>query len=341
MTAARCAGVPAAVVLLALAPAAGGQTLDGSRRDELADEIAARLRNQRDLFQSRRGSALDLMGYSVVPDGSTNAVSISRGSVSPTGSSQLLTLSQLGFGFTVSEATPLFLEAYLGTARYDPRAVLTAGESTRPGPLRWNNIAMTLGIGYDFPVAENWWLRPIINGSAGYIASDTSLFGSFINLRRDVDLAALTDRHANVAGFGGSLVLAHYDYRPERDIDLELRFTNIHLETVGDTWRPLRGSSDARTLGLWTRYRWPTGWEAFGRPVRWVADLSGSYYLGDQRDALGFAWSVKAGGGLEIDVGRYEVGLAGINLTRLRLIARYFLGDKNVTGTSIGIGMSF
>jgi hypothetical protein len=31
----------------------------------------------------------------------------------------------------------------------------------------------------------------------------------------------------------------------------------------------------------------------------------------------------------------------GINLSRVRLVARYFYGDGNITGTSIGIGMSF
>ena len=96
-----------------------------------------------------------------------------------------------------------------------------------------------------------------------------------------------------------------------------------------------------QTLGLWARYRWPTGWEAFGRPVRWVLDGSFTSYLGDQERVLGFGWAAKLGGGIEIDVGRHEFGAMGLSVSRIRLVARYFIGDNNVTGTSVGIGISF
>ncbi|MCZ8148711.1 MAG: hypothetical protein O9325_12815 [Roseomonas sp.] len=145
----------------------------------------------------------------------------------------------------------------------------------------------------------------------------------------------------NVWGLGGWLALAYYDYRPARDIDIELRYTQIELESFGDTLPAAGGSATARTLGLWSRLRWPTGWEAFGRPVRRVLEGAGSYYLGDQRDALGFAWSVKAGGGIEFDIGRHEIGLMGINANRVRLIGRYFVGDQGVSGVSLGIGITF
>jgi hypothetical protein len=90
-------------------------------------------------------------------------------------------------------------------------------------------------------------------------------------------------------GLGGSLVPADHDYRPERDIDVELRSTQTQLETFGNTLPAARGTSTAEAVGLWTRYRWPTGREAFGRPIRWVLDGSASWYLGDQRGAIGFA----------------------------------------------------
>jgi opacity protein-like surface antigen len=308
---------------------------------DVADQIQSRLAQARTGLQSRSGGVLGLFGYNMVPDGSTNALTVNRGSFNSGEGSPTLTLGQLGFGFTVSESLPIFLESYLGYARYDPRAYITGGEEARRLPLRWNNVAATLGVGYDIRLAENLWLRPILNGSLGYAAPDSSLFGSFINYRTGVDISPLTDRHMNVYGLGGSLVLAYYDYTPARNIDVELRYTQLRIQSFGDTPSGIGGSSTARTLGLWTRLRWPTGWEAFGRPVRWVIDGSGSAYLGDQREALGFNWSVKIGGGIEFDVGRHEFGLMGINLNRVRLIGRYFYGDHGVTGTSFGIGMSF
>lgn len=188
----------AAAWILAWPQRAPAELLDGSLRDEVSARIAARLAEQRAALQPKRGGVLGLMGYNVVPDGSTNALQLSRSSFTGSDAAPTLQLSQFGFGFTVSESFPLFLESYLGTARYDPRAYFTSGEETRRTPLRWNNLAATIGVGFDIPLAEYLYLRPIINGSLGYAASDSSLFGSFINVRRSVDISALTDQHMNV-----------------------------------------------------------------------------------------------------------------------------------------------
>jgi hypothetical protein len=340
----RCAlriSFSAVAVLIAVGAAptpAAAQTTNSASASQISERVGA----IEGTLRSRQGTVLGLMGYNVVPDGSANALQISRSNIGGGDgeADTTLTLSQFGFGFTWSESFPLFTEIYAGYARYDPRALL-GGEETRRTPLRWNNFTSTIGVGYDIPIANNLWLRPIVNASIGYAASDAGLFGGLINLRRDVDISALTDQHLNAWGFGGSLVLAYYDYRPERDIETELRYTSIRLETFGDTLPAGRGSADATALGLWARYRWPTGREVFGRPLRWVVDGTATTYLGDQRDATGFAWSAKIGGGIEFDTGRWELGLAGINLTRVRFIGRYFFADDNVSGYSFGIGMSF
>jgi hypothetical protein len=332
--------VPAILLALVLAaPPAAAQDSGGAT---LGDRLQERLDAFRQGLQSRRGGVLGLMGYNMIPDGSANAIQLNRASASGgEEGDQTLTLSQFGFGFTVSESFPLWLEIYAGYARYDPRAVFGTGEAARASPLRWNNFATTIGVGYDIKLVENLWLRPIVNLAAGYAAGDATLFGQFINLRTDRDIALLTDRHINVAGIGGALMLAYYDYRPERDIDVELRYTQLQLQTVGDTPEGVQGRSTPQTLGLWARYRWPTGREMFGRPIRWVLDGSATGYLGDQREAIGFDWAVKVGGGIEFDTGRLEFGAAGINLQRVRLVARYLFADNNITGYSIGLGMSF
>ncbi|WP_424810656.1 hypothetical protein [Roseococcus sp. YIM B11640] len=317
--------------LLGLLAAAPGAWAQESRIAELGPAL-----------RTRNGGLLGLMGYNMTPDGSTNALLIQRGSGKAGGDGQTeLQLSQFGFGFTWSESVPLFTEVYLGYARYDPRAYVTDGAEQRRAPTRWNNITSTVGIGYDIRLAEYLWLRPILNGALGVAASDATLFASYIHLRTGYDISALTDRHVNVYGLGGSLMLAYYDYKPERDIDVELRYTELRLQTFGSTPSGVGGRSTPRTLGLWARYRWPTGREAFGRPIRWVLDGSASAYLGDQREALGYSWGVKIGGGIEFDLGRQEIGALGLDLSRVRLIGRYFFGDKGVTGTSFGIGMSF
>ena len=75
--------------------------------------------------------------------------------------------------------------------------------------------------------------------------------------------------------------------------------------------------------------------------MRWVLDGSATYYAGDQEQVMGFTWSVKVGAGIEFDLGRYEIGAMGLSMSRVRFIGRYFIGDRNVTGASFGIGVSF
>jgi hypothetical protein len=330
--------VVALLALLAFATPARAQLLPpGTSLGDVRENVANRL--------SRLGppgaGILGLFGYNMIPDGSANALQVSRTTAGGQ-SDNTLTLGQLGTGFTWGESFPLYTEGYLGYARYDPRSVFSTGDSQVTGSvLSWNNVALTLGVGWDIALTENLFLRPIINGSVGYATSDVALFGNFISWATDIDIEALTNRHVNVWGGGGALVLAYYDYRPERDIDVELRYTQLRIQTFGDTLPAARGRSTAESLTLWTRYRWPTGREAWGRPIRWVLEANASSYLGDQADALGFAWSAKVGGGIEFETARWELGVMGINLNRVRLIGRYFFGDNNVTGYSIGIGMSF
>lgn len=331
--------LPAMLALLALVLVAPGAR--AQRGGERLEDVLGRLDALRGELASRPGGVLALMGYNMTPDGSSNSLQVNRTTLGNSDQGDpTLTLSQYGFGFTWSDSFRLYTEAFLGTARYDPRAVFT-NLPPRNTPLRWNNVALTGGIGYDIRLGEYLYLRPIFNLAGGYAASDAALFGRFINYRTGRDIEALTGRQVNVWGIGGSLTLAYYDYQPPRDIDVELRYTQLYLQTFGDTLPAARGTSMAQTLGLWVRYRWPTGFEAFGRPVRWVIDTNFSYYLGDQEKVIGFRWAMKLGGGIEVDVGRYEVGAVGINLSRVRLVARYFIGDNDITGASVGIGMSF
>lgn len=323
----RAARLAALAVLLTVAGAA----------PSCAQTIAETLTHLR----PRNGGVLGLMGYNVIPDGSSNALQFNRAEAQSTNSASLVSLSQFGFGFTWGESLPIYTEAYMGYARYDPRYLFSGGEQERRTGLRWNNLTTTLGVGYDFQIARNLYIRPILNASLGYVAPDTSLFAWFVGRRTGLDTSALADRHTNAYGLGGSLVLAYYDHRPTRDIDVELRYTNITLQTFGDTMPLVRGQSSSQTVYLWARLRWPTGVEAFGRPVRWVLESNTSYYFGDQAEALGYRWAIKVGGGLELDVGRQEFGALGLYVSRIRLVARYMFADQGVTGTSVGLGFSF
>jgi hypothetical protein len=143
----------------------------------------------------------------------------------------------------------------------------------------------------------------------------------------------------NAYGLGGSLMLDLNIQRPGYEVDLELRYTDIRLSTFGDTSTLVRGESEAKTANVWGRVRWPMDAEMFGRPLRWVVDFSHSRFFGDQV-ALGFDHLTKVGGGIEMNVGRYELGVWDFNMQTIRIVGRYLFGN-NVSGASVGLAVSF
>jgi len=286
-------------------------------------------------LQQTANGVLGLLGYNVVPDVTASSLSISRGGQDDTG----LQTTQFGLGFTVDPDFPLYLEGFLGYSRYDPRFVFSEGASKYPLPTRWNNFSGTVGVGWDFPIIEGLVFRPILNAALGHVETDASLFGRLLELQYDREISFLSRGRMNAYGLGGSLMLDLNIPRPGYEIDLELRYTDIRLSTFGDTSREVRGEAEAKTFNIWGRVRWPMDAEMFGRPLRWVVDFSHSRFFGDQV-ALGFDHLTKVGGGIEMNVGRYELGVWDFNMQTIRIVGRYLFG-QNVSGASVGLAVSF
>jgi hypothetical protein len=286
-------------------------------------------------LQQTANGVLGLLGYNVVPDVTASSLSISRGGQEDTG----LQTTQFGLGFTVDPDFPLYLEGFLGYSRYDPRFVFSEGEKKSYLPTRWNNFSGTVGVGWDFPIIEGLVFRPILNAALGHVESDVSLIGRLLELKYNRELAFLDRGRMNAYGLGGSLMLDLNIPRPNYEVDLELRYTDIRLSTFGDTSSLVRGEAEAKTFNVWGRVRWPMDAEMFGRPLRWVVDFSHSRFFGDQV-ALGFDHLTKVGGGIEMNVGRYELGVWDFNMQSIRIVARYLFG-QNVSGASIGLAVSF
>ena len=286
-------------------------------------------------LQQAADGVLGLLGYNVIPDVTASSLSISRGGQTDTG----LQTTQFGLGFTVDPDFPLYLEGFLGYSRYDPRFIFSEGEKKSIVPTRWNNVSGTVGVGWDFPIIEGLVFRPILNASLGHVETDASLIGRLLEMRFNRELAFLDRGRMNAYGLGGSLMLDLNIQRPGYEIDLELRYTDIRLSTFGDTSPLDRGESEAKTANIWGRVRWPMEAEMFGRPLRWVVDFSHSRFFGDQV-ALGFDHLTKVGGGIEMNVGRYELGVFDFNMQSIRIVARYLFGN-NVSGASVGLAVSF
>ena len=284
-----------------------------------------------DVASQARG-ALAVLGISAVPNQTANVLRIDT---ADTGDAQFFA-TQLGGGFSLRGDYPLYLEGYLGFSRYDPKYVLSAGLEESVLPTKWNSLSGTVGVGWNVPLTRELRLRPILNGSLGYIESDVSLLGAIVEEELQTKFDFLDGGHLSAFGYGASLMLDYERYREACEIDVELRYTLLRLQDFGGSAEAVRGTSDAQSLNYWSRVRVPSGFTAFGGPVRLVGELAASWLIGDQRIAIGSDYLLQVGGGVELDVGAVKWA----PVSRIRLVGRYVLGDK-VDGVSVGMAVSF
>jgi hypothetical protein len=277
-------------------------------------------------LQKRANGVLALMGYMVTPDVTTGSLGISNGT---TGNPDLR-MTTLGGGFTL-EGRPLYLEGTFGYARYDPTFRASDGTVERSVASDWSAYSATGGVGWDFPLARDLVLRPIFNLSFGRVDSAVSVSQS--GSGREFDF--LRNGRLDSYGVGGSLMLDYEHYRPEGEVDAELRYTDIRLQSLGGSSAAVQGSADAQSLSFWTRWRAPTGAVVLERPLRYVLEFAHTRFLGDLDGVLGFNDVSSFGAGLELDSSARDA-----YVTRTRLMVRYKVGE-NVTGWSLGLAVSF
>lgn len=307
------------IVLAALFASPICFALDGSRLKHRADAV------------------LSLMSYTVVPDVTASDLNVDSGS----NENNALTITQFGGGATLSQSFPIYLEGAMSYSRYDPQFVLTNGEETRKIPTRWNSLTATGGIGWDFHLYKDKWggnlvLRPIGNVMLGTMASDLRIGTYLVEQRLDDDFKFLDGGRLNAYGLGGALMLDYELFSKPQDIDIELRYSAMSLQSFGSTTKTVQGQASAENLGIYLRRRAPiSDWTLLQKPLRYVLEGAHTEYLGEQRGQLGFNSLSSVGLGLELDSSEYRVFV-----TRTRLVARYMFGD-NTTGYGIGLAMSF
>jgi len=282
-------------------------------------------------LQKRVNGALAMMQYSVAPDVTSSSLSISSGE----GGTNGMYMTQFGGGCTWSKSVPLYLEGNAAYSRYDPVFIASNGTLQRPVPLQWNTVVGTVGIGWDFPIAKELVLRPIANFTLGHVESDLSIAGRLIEGETGQEVQFMRHGQLNAVGYGGSLMLDYEHYREAHDIDVEVRLTDIHLQSFGGTSEAVEGSAWAQSFGVWSRWRAPTGLRSLDRPVRYVLEYAFTHYFGPDGDMLGFNNLNSVGVGLELDTSALERWA-----TRWRLIGRFRFG-QNVRGWGIGLGISF
>src|SRR5574337_842800 len=252
-------------------------------------------------LQRLANGVLGIMSYTVAPDVTTSSFSISNAAWS----------------------------------RYAPVFLASDGATQRPVPVKWNSFSATGGIGWDFPIAEHWVVRPIFNFTLGYVTSDLKFVKWWVENNTNLDLSFLDGKTLKAYGLGGALMLDYEKFAPGHDDDLELRYTNVGLKSFGDTASGVVGRAKSESASVWARTRVPTGWgEVWDRPVRYVFEGAYTQYLGDERE-VGLTKIASVGFGLELDSSAKDIWV-----TRWRMVLRYKFGPE-VRGRSIGLAVSF
>ncbi|HEP1897242.1 TPA: hypothetical protein VCC33_003057 [Kluyvera cryocrescens] len=288
-------------------------------------------------FKQRADAVLTLMSFMIVPDITASDLNIGSGS----DDKSELAITQFGGGATMGESFPLYLEGALGYSRYDPQFVISDGSQSRRIPTKWNSLTTTGGIGWDFSLYRDRWggnlvLRPIANVMLGTMASDLRVGAWALERHQNADYDFLDGGRLNANGLGGSLMLDYELLSAKQDIDIELRYTGMSLQTFGNTFSAVSGSASAQNLGLYVRRRAPIfDWTLLKSPVRYVLEGAHTEYLGEQRGKLGFDSLSSVGVGIEMDSSQYPVFI-----TRTRLVARYMFGN-GTSGYGVGLAMSF
>jgi len=267
------------------------------------------------------------MGFSLVPDVTTGALAISDQSAG----NPYFRQSSISGGGRPKRDVPLYLEGTLAYGRYDPTFAVDDAQATVS--VKWESLLATGGVGWDFPVARQVVLRPVVNFSLGRVESEARVSAAPPPGSRAA-LDFLGNGRLNATGLGASLMLDYERYRPENEIDVELRYSNIHLQSF-DSSQAVEGHANAQTVSLWSRYRAPTRFTALDRPLRYVLEYAYTSFLADLRGVLGFDDVHSFGAGLELDSSNHDV-----YVTRTRLLLRYKFGN-NVTGWALGLAVSF
>lgn len=311
--------LPALAVLLAGTVSAPAQSLD--------EAFGA-------LVRKNTEGALAVLGLAAVPSETASTLVLDTGS--DPNRTYDFQAAQFGGGFRWSEDFPLYMEGYLGYNRYDPVLLLSDEGRTSALPLKWTSVAATGGIGWEFDLTEDLVLRPQAHIMLGRVQTDASVAAQVVANHLGLDIESFKNGGVTAGGLGGSLTLA-YNKRWENDheADLTLRHTRLYIEPIaGD--KDLAGQAEAITTSLWTRYRIPTGREAFNRPIRVVTEASLSHLPGDQGTVIREDWLGMVGLGGEIDL--EETWVPWVTTTRVMM--RYTRGE-NLRGFSIGLSASF
>ncbi|WP_170482548.1 hypothetical protein [Ruegeria arenilitoris] len=283
-----------------------------------------------DASEAAARAALSVLSIAATPNETLSSFSFLRAS----GDTNSLRSTQLRGGFHPF-GNGLYLEGLVAYQVYNP--VVFFPEIT-PGvdvDVTWASVAATLGIGWEFPLGNDWHVRPVGHLSLGHVTADASII-DFPIFPVSSGSTKPIDGDLNALGVGASVgVYREAKYGPWQ-AEYRLRQTFLEFHPIDE---PQAGDAKANSnqTTFFLRHRYPLkNMKFFNLPTQLVLDAGLVYYHGDAADVLDTDWLATAGVGVEFDTSR--IGVPVVKAGRIMLNG---VVAENFDGFSIGLGLSF
>lgn len=299
-------------LFLSFAPLSNAQTLDPD-----ASETAAR-------------AALAVLSVAATPNETLSSLSF----LSASGNARSLRYTQLRGGFKPMD-NGLYVEGLFAYQRYNPVLIFPEIGSDSEVDVTWSSVAATLGVGWEVPLANDWYVRPVAHFSLGHVTTD-AVFSNFSLFPSRSNGAGAVDGNLNAFGVGASLSVFREMQFGRWEAEFRLRQSFLEFYPVSE---PQAGDAKANSnqTTLFSRYRYPLeNVKLLGRPSRLVLDGGVVLYHGDSADVLDTHWLATAGVGIEVDT--TKIGLPAVEAGRIMLNG--IIADS-FSGFSIGFGIRF
>lgn len=325
------AGIPLALPALLLATPSTTLAQDGDLVDQLRDVLRSEAKrvDQGNAFQS-------LMIFGSMPGISTAHFSVDDdGSDDFTINPFKLPLSH-DFDPVWGTVRP-YAELTLGylTAKEKQHLNLVPPESTTV-KADFTSYSALAGAGVSIPVSEHTVLRPIFLLGYAHVSDDAKVRGPYSDELSEAASDFLFDVDIDSYQVGAALQV-EYQRPLANDINLaaNARYNYLYSDVYNASDSVLETNDDFGVFTARAEFDGPTGQTVFGRDLRWIGFLAGTYLPGSQSDALGFDSFVEIGGGLEFVDPNVIQGIEGVSLR-----ASGIVGD-NVSGWSVGVELEF
>ncbi|WP_171236468.1 autotransporter domain-containing protein [Ruegeria sp. HKCCA6837] len=283
-----------------------------------------------DASEAAAQAALSVLSIAATPNETLSSFSF----LDASGGTKSLRSTQLRGGYKPFE-NGLYLEGLVAYQKYNPVIFFPGIATGTELDVTWSSVAATVGVGWEFPLINEWKIRPVGHLSLGQVTAD-AIFADFPLLGPRSNSNELIDGNLNAFGIGASLGIFREAQFGPWQVEYRFRQTFLEFNPINEPQAGNASASSNQTT-LFSRHRYPLdNVRLFELPTQLVLDAGVVLYHGDSATVLDTDWLATAGFGLEIDT--RLTGLPAVRAGRLMLNG---IVAEEFSGFSIGFGLRF